>query len=210
MTITCLHTAQIHVAGFARLFADEGWEGPLDHILRPDLLQRARQDGAQSVAQDMRAVLEGVSPADVVLCSCSTLGPLFEQLGGDRVVRIDRPAMEMAAGIGKAMLVICLESTRGPTVDLFEAYSGGTKAQIVHCPTAWPYFEAGDMAGFHGAIVKSVGAAMADAPDTQCIVLAQASMQGAAPALTGFGVPVLSTPVLAVQRAIALARRLDH
>ncbi|NOR31036.1 MAG: hypothetical protein GQ539_08060 [Sulfitobacter sp.] len=207
MKITCLHTDQSHVEGFTRRFTNEGWEGALEHIVRPDLLVRAQSDGTEAVAADVAALLDPFTQADTVLCTCSTLGAMAERLGGDNVLRIDRPAMEAAASYGAVMLAICLESTRDPSVALFEDCSKGRAPDVVFCKDAWPHFEAGDSPGFYRAIAQSVGAAMIGAPDTDCIVLAQASMQGAAPYLMDIGVPVLATPPLAVRRAINIARR---
>jgi len=207
MTITCLHTGQSHVDGFTRLFAAEGWDGAVEHIVRDDLLSRAQTDGTEAVAADVGAVLEQFTQDDTVLCTCSTLGTLVERLGGDNVLRIDRPAMEAAASHRSVMVAICLESTRAPSVALFQDCAKGRMPDVVFCEDAWPYFEAGDMPSFNRTIAQSVGAAMVAAPQTDCIVLAQASMQGTAPYLMDIGLPVLATPPLAVRRAIKIARR---
>ncbi len=207
MKITCLHTAQSHVENFTAVFAKEGWDEALDHIVRPDLLARAQTDGSRDLSDDLRDLLHRCEGADAVLCTCSTLGALVEDIAAENVVRIDRPAMEMAARYGKVMLAICLESTRLPSSALFEACAKGKEADVVLCAEAWTHFEAGEMSAFHRSIAQSVGAAMIDAPQTECIVLAQASMQGAGPLLLDIGVPVLATPSLAVRQAIKIARR---
>ena len=183
MKITCLHTAQSHVESMTRLFTKHGWDGALELVVRPDLLARAQSEGVDAVAQDVSAVLEQCGDADAVLCTCSTLGALVESSGTGKQVRIDRPAMEEAASYRNVMLAVCLESTRGPSVALFEDCAKGRTPDVVFCEGAW------------------------SAPETDCIVLAQASMQGAAPYLMDIGVPVLTTPALAVRRAIRIARR---
>ncbi len=152
-------------------------------------------------------MLADCADANAVLCTCSTLGALVEASGTGKAVRIDRPAMEQAASYRNVMLAICLESTRAPTVALFEDCAKGREPVVVLCDGAWAHFEAGDMSGFNRAVAQSVGAAMISAPETACIVLAQASMQGAAPYLMDMGIPVLTTPMLAVRRAIQVARR---
>ena len=63
------------------------------------------------------------------------------------------------------------------------------------------------MEAFYSAIVSDVLAGMDALADTDCVVLAQASMQGAAALLSDLGVPVMTTPVLAVRRAMQTARR---
>jgi hypothetical protein len=205
MKITCLHTAQSHVENFTGVFGKEGWDEALDHIVRPDLLARAQTDGSGDVSDDLRDLLHRCEGADAVLCNCSTLGALVEDIAAENVVRIDRPAMEMAARYGKVMLAICLESTRLPSAALFEACAKGKEADVVLCAEAWTHFEAGEMSAFHRSIAQSVGVAMIDAPQTECIVLAQASMAGAAPLLFGLGVPVLTSPELSLRAALDLA-----
>ena len=209
MKITCLHTAQVHVDRFDGLFAAQGWDGALDHIVRPDLLVRAQADGIEAVAEDLHTLLEGAEGADAVLCTCSTLGPLVDRFDRPTVLRIDRPAMTAAAAYPNVLIAVCLESTRSASLALFEDCAKGTtaQAQVVICPAAWPHFEAGDMNAFYRQIAQSVGQAVVAAPQTGCIVLAQASMQGAAMLLSDMGVPVLATPVLAVRQAIRIARQ---
>jgi hypothetical protein len=206
MNITCLHTAQSHVAAFDTCFAREGWEGALNHIVRADLLARAQQDGADAVARDLRSILADHA-ADAILCTCSTLGPVLERFGDPRLVRIDRPAMEAAAAYPAVLLAICLESTRSASAALFADCAKGRVPRIIMCDGAWPLFEAGEMTGFYRRIAATVGQALIALPDTDCIVLGQASMQGAALLLADTGVPVLTTPDLAVRRAIMVARR---
>lgn len=206
MNITCLHTAQSHVAAFEARFAKAGWDGALSHIMRTDLLARAQQDGADTVEHDLRCIVADHA-GDAILCTCSTLGPVLEKLGDPRLVRIDRPAMEAAARYKTVLLAICLESTRAASAALFADCSGGRLPRIVMCDEAWPLFGAGDMNGFYRRIAAVVGQKLIASPETDCIVLGQASMQGAALLLCDTGVPVLTTPDLAVRRAIMIARR---
>ncbi len=206
MRIICLHTAECHVAGFAALFKAARWDGTLEHVVRPDLLARAQAEGLEAVAQDIRDLVADARDAEATLCTCSTLGPLIDALGIQNVLRIDRPVMEQAARFDRVMLALCLESARAATVALFKDCAQ-KQPVVVMCPQAWPHFEAGEMAAFYRSIAQSVGQAMIDAPRTDCIVLAQASMRGAAVLLSDLGVRVLTTPQPAVQRAIDIARR---
>lgn len=203
MKITCLHTAKPHVETFSQLFDSAEWEGGVDHMVRPDLLARA-QDGDTGLAPDLRALIAGLQ-GDVILCSCSTLGPMAEASGDARFLRIDRPAMEAAARFDHVMLAICLPSTQEPSLALLRECGGD--ARVVLCAGAWPLFEAGDRNGFHRAVAAGIGRALVDAPQTDCILLGQASMQGAAVLLADTGIRVLVTPKMAVQRAIGIARR---
>ncbi len=96
------------------------------------------------------------------------------------------------------MVAAALESTLSPTLELLEAVAADRQADIVIEVTvidgAWERFEADDREGYVAAIAEALPA-IADRCDA--IVLAQASMSGAADRIT-VGVPVLSSPRLAV------------
>lgn len=192
--IGLLHTAEVHVDRFEALLPGQD----VTHVVRPDLLARAQSEGLSAVAGDFAALLDDMADRhEQVLCTCSTLGPLADQAG---VLRIDRPAMEAAAAVkGDILVVICLESTREATLALFDEIAGPGRARLVLCAAAWPYFEAGDMAEFYARIAQTV---MAEADGCAAVLLAQASMAGAAPLLSGLGVPVFTTPRLAADRLI--------
>lgn len=192
--ITCLHTAHVHVATFSALLPDA------QHVVRADFLDRARVDGVGSVAGEVIDILSELSVSGPVLCTCSTLGPLVDELGRPNVVRIDRPAMEQAAaGGGEVVIAICLESTRDATLVLFQQVAGtSSTAKLVLCDAAWPFFEAGDMEGFAAEIVAAL-----EGQGTR-ILLAQASMAVAAKPLTDKGYEVFTTPQAAADAVAAL------
>lgn len=203
--ISCLHTAQVHVETFDALMPGAR------HRVREDLLERARAHGAASVRDDLHAVLEDLRKGGPVLCSCSTLGPLVDEMGDPYLLRIDRPAMEAAVAAGAAcsalIIVICLESTRDATLALFEEVAkkanGTWSAKLVLCERAWPYFEVGDEAGFVDAIVSALkGPAFVDTGVP--VLLAQASMAAAAPTLEAEGRRVFTTPRAAAEAVLAL------
>jgi hypothetical protein len=70
------------------------------------------------------------------------------------------------------------------------------------CEGVWASFEAGDMAGYADAIAASVRSAAAG---HDCVILGQASMRVAEPDLRDLGIPVLSSPALAVDHTIGVA-----
>ena len=193
--ITCLHTADVHVTTFSAMLPDAS------HVVRADFLDRARAEGIDAVATEVKAVLGDLAQDGPVLCTCSTLGPLVDELGLANVVRIDRPAMEAAvAQGGEVVVAICLESTRDATLALFDDVAAGrASAKLVLCEAAWPFFEAGDMAGFANAIVEAVSG------QGMRVLLAQASMAVAAPLLEARGVTVFTTPQAAADCVAALA-----
>lgn len=209
MHIALLHTAEVHVARFDTLLSDLGYEGDVTHRVAAPLLDRARVEGLEAVGPDLRDALRDLAFADAVLCTCSTLGPLADAVPG--VLRIDRPAISAALDHGPRPLVaICLESTRAPTLSLLEdcarAQDLEVTPQVVMCDTAWPFFEAGAMAQFARQIAADITEACETEPKPTAVLLAQASMDVAAPLLADLPIPVLTTPGLAAQRLVQKAR----
>lgn len=214
MRIALLHTADVHVATFDQIFADLGSDVVLDHHVHPDLLDRARRGGLDAVRSEVQTTLKALATADAVLCTCSTLGPLVDEiaLSFPHIVRIDRPLMEKACGDGHRILVaICLDSTRDATLALLTACAAKAGRKIdtvlVVCSDAWAFFEAGDIDAYAQSIAATIKAKIAKHPDIDGIVLAQASMRVAETALEDMGIPVRSAPVIAAQRCIAVARK---
>ncbi len=195
--ITCLHTAQVHVDTFGALIPNAR------HVVNEGFLERARADGIEAVRAEVGAELARLAADGPVLCTCSTLGPLVDDAGNPQVLRIDRPAMEQAvAKGGEVVVALCLESTRSATLALFEEISGGrAAAKLVMCDSAWPHFERGDILAFSAEIQANVRGQGAR------VLLAQASMAVAADGLRAEGMEVFTTPEMAAQAVMALAKR---
>ncbi|WP_110182731.1 aspartate/glutamate racemase family protein [Nocardioides solisilvae] len=209
-----LHTAEVHVATFEALVREVDPGSSAAHLVEPDLLARARGEGpspgvaAATLALVRRLVDDG---ADVVVCTCSTLGPVAELAGdgsGVPVLRVDRPMAREAVRAGPRIAVVAaLESTLGPTGDLLadEARRAGVSPTVVEvvAPGAWAAFERGETAAYLRQ-VADVARGVADQVDV--VVLAQASMANAAALLAELPVPVLASPLLAVRHAVDAAR----
>lgn len=211
MKIALLHTADIHVATFDALLANNGAE--LTHIVRPDLLRQAREVGLDAVWQDTTSLLSSLASADAVLCSCSTLGPIVDEVSKQHpnIIRIDRPLMERACSNGPDILVaICLDSTRAPSLSLLQDCAVRSNTQInprvLLCKGAWPAFERGDERGFAGSIAATIRNDIDQHGTPDCIVLAQASMQVAVKLLGTLNVPILTSPPIAAQRVLQVAQ----
>lgn len=203
MRIACLHTAQVHVATFTNLFSDAAPDADVVHVVRADLLSDAQRNGAESVVEHVGDAIAALQDADAILCTCSTLGPLVDALDNPKAVRIDRPVMAAAAALGpKPMLAICLESTRDASLALLKEADPDMTPTVHLCDGAWAFFEAGDMDGFADTIAASVRKA---AGGHDCVILGQASMRVAEPALHDLGIPVLTSPALAVAHTIKVA-----
>ena len=213
-TLTLLHTAPANLETFERLLAELAPDVEAKHVLASDLLDEARMTG---ITTDLRArVGETVSlavdnGASVVLCTCSTIGDCAEAASipaGAAVLRVDRAMAEAAVAVGGTIgVAAALESTLGPTEELLRQVAGESGADVIlHrilCTEAWRLFEAGDRGSFLAAVADAVRAGSAGC---DVIVLAQASMAGAADLLGDLPIPVLSSPRLGLGAALALLR----
>lgn len=191
--LTLLHTSPVHVPVFDALRDRDHAGAVLRHLVAPELLDRARDRGADSVAPDLLRLLDGSGgPA---LVTCSTIGAVAESLApalGFPVLRVDRPMAAAAVRTGPRIVVLAaLDSTLAPTAGLLAEEAAGRPVSVrTHLVAgAWARFEAGDTAGYLAAV-----AAAADAvTDADVIVLAQASMAGAE-RIVRTRLPVLSSP----------------
>ena len=182
------------------------------HIVDESLLNEARAAGTITPALEQRiaTALCAASAPDgaVVLCTCSTIGGSAEAAGirADQVVlRVDRPMAERAVALGDRILVAAaLASTLAPTraliLDAARAAGKPIELRELLCAPAWALFERGDLAGYAQAIAQELRA-VAGAADV--IVLAQASMAAAAPLCVDLGIPILSSPRLGLEAALA-------
>jgi len=204
MRIACFHTAAIHQHTFSALFAEQAPEASLIHMVRDDLLSEAQVVGVEALIDPVLEALGALSSADAILCTCSTLGPLVDTIQSNKYIRVDRPVMEAASEHGpKILLALCLESTRTSSLALLTDVRGDDlDATVTMSEAAWPLFMRGELDAFADAVAADVAIA---APGHDAIVLGQASMAVAAPSLSALGIPVLTSPPLAVARAIAVA-----
>ncbi|MFE9095873.1 aspartate/glutamate racemase family protein [Streptomyces sp. NPDC007264] len=205
-TLALLHTSPVHIPVFEAL-RDEAHPGlGLRHLVAPDLLDRAREEGPAAVADDVRRLLgeAAAAGAGAVLCTCSTIGAVAERTAvGVSVLRVDRPMAAAAVAAGSRVMVLAtVESTLGPTVALVREEAAGRAVEVrtLLVEGAWDRFLAGDAEGY----VRAVAEAADTVTDADVIVLAQASM---APAqqLTTATVPVLSSPRPGLAAAAAAA-----
>ncbi|MFI7356336.1 aspartate/glutamate racemase family protein [Streptomyces avidinii] len=205
-----LHTSPVHVPVFDAL-RDRNHPGAvLRHLVAPELLDRALTEGPESVAPALRGLLaevEAEAGAGAVLVTCSTIGATAESLApalGVPVLRVDRPMAAAAVRAGARIAVLAaLESTFAPTGELLAEEAGERPVSIrTHLVAgAWERFEAGDTAGY----LARVAAAAGSVTDADVIVLAQASMAGAADLVAGT-VPVLSSPAPGLAAGLAAGR----
>ncbi|MDE4174377.1 hypothetical protein PXK01_09430 [Phaeobacter sp. PT47_59] len=192
--LTLFHTAKAHVETFDRLAPD----ADLTHVVRPDWLERAQGGIDAALRQDITQAIQAVQGP--VLCSCTTIGDVAEKAGA---TRIDWPMMQKAAEIGgPVMLAYCLDSTRAPSTTLLERAfrERGKSAEIRALPLTglWHHFTDGNNDAFHRQIATWVNTSLTLVADTSCVVLAQASMAGAA-RFIDTDVPILASPEIAIR-----------
>ncbi|WP_433360829.1 aspartate/glutamate racemase family protein [Actinoplanes sp. CA-142083] len=212
-TIGFLHTGDVHVSTFRRLREElaPGWQDL--HIVDESLLADARREGVTpAVAARVDARLHELADggADIIVCTCSSLGDHAEGRTADigvPVLRADRPMAEAAVAAGRRIAVVAtVDSTLGPTGNLLRdaAARAGREIAIVEvrCPEAFALFEAGELDAYAEMIARKAREA---APGVDVIVLAQPSAAPAASLLADLPIPVLASPRTAVTRAIAEA-----
>jgi len=212
-TIGFLHTASVHVTTFRRLREElaPGWQDL--HVVDEGLLADARRDGLTAeLAGRVDARLHELADrgADVIVCTCSSLGGHAELRTADigvPVLRADRPMAEAAVAAGRRIGVVAtVDSTLGPTRELLDdaAARAGRAVELVEvrCPEAFALFEAGDFPAYAQMVARRARAA---APGLDVLVLAQPSAAPAAALLADLSIPVLTSPRTAVSRAIAEA-----
>ncbi|MEU9892286.1 aspartate/glutamate racemase family protein [Streptomyces phaeochromogenes] len=195
--LALLHTSPVHIPVFDALRDEDHPALELRHFVSEELLERARAEGPEAVADEVRAMLDRAvaDGAVAVLCTCSTIGAVAEAARpGVPVLRVDRPMAAAAVAAGPRVVVLAtVESTLGPTVALVEeeAARAGSPADVrtLLAADAWDHFTAGDM----DAYARAVASAADSVTDADAIVLAQASMTPAQH-LTTTAVPVLSSP----------------
>lgn len=207
--LTLLHTSHSHVGRFDRLRDRIAPDLPMRHEVHEAWLARALSEG---VTPALRAELQiAVETAKgPVICTCTTLGPAAERLGA---IRIDRPLMQEAVRVsaGKPIvLAYCLESAGTSSRDILVQEiqkAGGDVDTIQMLPMTdlWPLFTGGDTDVFARQIGARIKAAVPAGATIGAIVLAQASMDGAAREIEGIGHVVLSPPETALRSVLQTA-----
>ena len=207
--IAFLHTSPAHIPTFEKLLARDGVV--LAHSVKEDWLTEAQNDGLSAPLVDkISNELKTLSAdADAVICTCSSIGPVAQNMGLPDVFRVDQPMMAEAVKHTPVLLTMCLASTEVPStellVDAFKQASIKPNFRSLLCSDAWPFFEANNLERFGRDIADAIKLAIDKDSSVGCVVLAQASMAAAQPYLEDLGIPVFSSPALAAKRAMAIA-----
>ncbi len=212
--IVFLHTAPVHIATFDAL-RDRFAPGlALRHVVREDLLERAVTQGGvtpEIEASTLAALSEIVTGgAQIIVCTCSTLGPVAESFDAEAnipVMRIDRPMADNAVMLGNHIAVCGTISTAlGAVRELLQSSAKdmdrANVTLIDHLfASAWKFFQQGDMDAYHREVARGLrGAALT----ADLIILAQASMHGAIAHCPEITIPIWSSPETGFRAALAL------
>lgn len=224
--VVLIHTVEGNVKVFGDLVQEIAPGLPAEHVVDESLLGDTIAAGTltDEVRQRFRERAEAArrDGADVIMLTCSSVGPSADGLGdqlGVTVLRVDEAMAERAVDLGPAVGVAAtLPTTLGPTAELIQRAATG-KRRTVQVTTrlaegAFDALRAGDGAR-HDALVQAALNALAAEVDV--IVLAQASMAravGGASSLTvgERTVPILTSPRLGVERLadVVGSRRADE
>jgi hypothetical protein len=209
------HTGDAHVATFTTLMSELSPQTSLRHRVRADLLAAAQKPQADlaAITGEVHRELAELARADLVICTCSTLGAMAEAAppSAAPVWRVDRAMARRAAGLGPALLVVaCVASTVAPTLELLldEAAKAGAaelQPRILLLEELWPLFLAGRRQDYISAIAACTAGAFAG---EGAVVLAQASMAPAAE-LLALPAPVFSSPRPCAEAAAAFLAALS-
>ncbi len=224
--IAFLHTGEVHVANFESLVASIAPSITTHHVVKQSLLTHAIERGEDDdLKAQMHSTIDEMSLlANVVVCTCSSIGGMAEALNGinqTTVQRIDRAMANKAIkctseAANNVLVVAALESTIQPTLSLLQHSASvlNMPVNISHkvIPNAWQHFEQGSLATYRKAIARylnetTVKSALNNEAMPNVIVLAQASMAGCEgffdSELKQSNIPVLSSPNLGVKAAIS-------
>lgn len=152
------------------------------HLVDESLLADARASSPEAVAERVAARVEELRELaeGPLVVTCSTIGDVAERSPG--VLRIDRPMARKAAALGgRVGVVVALESTIEPTVNLLRE-EGVEEVVVKLVEGAW---------GAEDYLERIADTARELAAEVDVVVLAQASMAGAAELLD---IPALTSP----------------
>ena len=207
-----LHTAAIHVQAFDTLLRQLRPRVRARHVVREDLLVAAQGDEA-----DTNRAKHEVSDAIAGLRGGSRLGGPVHLFDHRRISRGSRRAprnpgdsggsRDGGSGGGNGSEY---SRRRGPgehpgndaSADPGIGIRVGVNVRTTRLVVAdtWPFFEQGDFAAY----LRRIADALKTVDDCDVVVLAQASMAGAAELCSGLAVPVLFSPRLGLESALAV------
>lgn len=218
-TLALIHTAPVLIPVFQKLCQEHLDGTEVFNIVDESLLKNTIRDGELSPLTVQRLVGYVQSAkqagADVVLITCSSIGPGVEAARAAvdlPVLRIDEAMADEAVQIGRRIGVAAtLSSTLNPTIDLIKtrAIRANRQCEVVPrlCEGAFEAVSSGDAATHDRIVQENLIALMSE---VDVVVLAQASMARVVAAMdpASLRVPVLASPRRAIEQASQVLRQL--
>jgi Asp/Glu/hydantoin racemase len=218
-TLALIHTAPVLIPVFQKLCQEHLDGTEVFNIVDESLLKNTIRDGELSPLTVQRLVGYVQSAkqagADVVLVTCSSIGPGVEAARAAvdlPVLRIDEAMADEAVQIGRRIGVAAtLSSTLNPTIDLIKtrAIRANRQCEVVTrlCEGAFEAVSSGDAATHDRIVQENLIALMSE---VDVVVLAQASMARVVAAMdpASLRVPVLASPRRAIEQASQVLRQL--
>lgn len=205
-TLALLHTTPVTIPVFAEAARAELPGMRLVNLLDDSLLADVIAAGEVTAAVDrrLRAYVEqaAVLGASAIMSCCSSIGDAMERIGESAplpVWRVDEAMAEEAVARGGRIGILgTVRTTMDPTIGLIERRAAGATLVPVVVERAFDSLRAGDVAD-HDQRVRRALEELVGVADL--VLLAQASTARVAAALTGFPLPVLTSPVSGLRRA---------
>ncbi len=207
-----VHTSATLVPGFQQLFKEQFKNSEVSYFNMVDdsLIKEVIQEDGLTPAISRRVVNQVAAAqaagADLIMVTCSSIGPAVELAAGLMdvpVLRVDQPMVDEAIKMGKRIGVIAtLTTTLGPTSDLLKRRSIqlGKEIEIKNrlCKGAFEHLMSGNQEA-HDKAVRNALMELQEGVDV--IILAQASMARVVDLLSDSEkkIPILSSPSLAVK-----------
>jgi Asp/Glu/hydantoin racemase len=215
--LTILFTGMVPVAGTVALARELLPEARVVSIVDDSLLDDAlaagglTRDVTRRMCQYALAAEDG--GADLILSQCSSVSEAIDvarPLVRVPILKIDEPMAEEAVRLGPRIAVAAtLPTTLGPTGRLIERTAAAARKSVeitrVLAEGAFDALKGGDQAR-HNRMVLDALAPCRQTADV--VVLAQGSMAVLQPDLEGWGLPVLTSPRLGMERAAQMIRAL--
>ncbi len=209
MTVAFIHTVTTLPATFNELADELIPKTERFHIVDESLLGVTRRMGSLTATTKRRVLGYILSAADagadLVVVTCSSIGPAVDESAGFvavPVLRIDEPMADEAVRLGSRVGVLAtLSTTLEPTAALVAWRGAEVRAQL--CEGAFDALQAGDR-DRHDELVRAGLERLVG--DVDVVVLAQASMARVTDALPPQSIPILSSPRLGVERVAQIVR----
>lgn len=206
-----IHTSSVSVKDLTDLFIEHGSDIKLHHIIDDSLLAEVLENGGVTSAVRSRMCkyykAAEEAGADLIFNQCSSVGEaadLASQIVSVPVVKVDTCMAEIACETGhKVGVVATLETTLGPTCRLVEATARRMSKDVEVIPKlvegAFELLTSGDRPGHNQMVLTAI---RQFSKEVDVIVCAQGSMIAILSELEPLDIPVLTSPLSGVKRAI--------